>query len=253
MGITGTDVSKEAAQMVLLDDNFATIVAAVEEGRVIYDNLRRFIKFSIAGNVGKVIVMLFAPLFGIAVGLLPLQLLWLNLLTDGLLGLGLGVEPAEKHTMQRPPRSKTESLFSGGMGAYIARVGLLIGVVALGIGAAYYHADDSGDKTWQTMIFTTLAFLQIGQALASRSTDESLFTLGLRSNPLLLFMAVLVFGLQLVAVYMPFFDEFFKIEPLSAAELALSIALGSLAFVGIEIEKWALRRREGYGRALTEK
>ncbi len=105
MGIAGTDVSKEAAQMVLLDDNFATIVAAVEEGRATYDNIRRFVKFSIAGNVGKVIVMLFAPLFGISVALLPLQLLWLNLLTDGLLGLGMGMEPADRRIMQRPPRA----------------------------------------------------------------------------------------------------------------------------------------------------
>lgn len=104
MGITGTDVAKEAADMVLLDDNFSTIVAAVEEGRVIFDNLRRFIKFSLAGNVGKVLVMLIAPIFGMTIALQPLQLLWLNLLTDGLLGLGLGTEPAEKDTMQRPPR-----------------------------------------------------------------------------------------------------------------------------------------------------
>lgn len=104
MGITGTDVSKEAADIVLLDDNFTTIVSAVEEGRVIYDNIRRFVKFSIAGNLGKVVVMLLAPLLGINVALLPLQLLWLNPLTDGLLGLGLGVEPPEPGTMRRPPR-----------------------------------------------------------------------------------------------------------------------------------------------------
>jgi Ca2+-transporting ATPase len=104
MGITGTDVAKEAADMVLLDDNFATIVAAVEEGRVIYDNLLRFVKFSIGGNLAKVLVMLLAPLLGVRVALLPLQLLWLNLLTDGLMGLGLGLEPAELGTMRRPPR-----------------------------------------------------------------------------------------------------------------------------------------------------
>jgi Ca2+-transporting ATPase len=114
MGITGTDVSKEASDMVLLDDNFATIVAAVEEGRVIYDNIRRFVKFSIAGNIGKVLVMLLAPLLGINVALLPLQLLWLNLLTDGLLGLGLGVEPAESDTMRRPPRSPASPARSSG-------------------------------------------------------------------------------------------------------------------------------------------
>ncbi len=239
MGITGTDVSKEAAQMVLLDDNFATIVAAVEEGRSIYDNLRRFVKFSIAGNLGKVIVMLFAPLVGIAVALLPLQLLWLNLLTDGLLGLGLGMERADKHTMQRPPRARHEGFLTPALRRHISWIGVLIGVVALGVGYAYYQA---GESSWQTMIFTTLAFLQIGQALASRSTDESLFTLGLRSNPTLLLMVLLAFGLQITAIYMPFFDDFFGVIPLSVLELAVSAALGSLAFVAIEFEKWLLRR-----------
>jgi Ca2+-transporting ATPase len=239
MGITGTDVSKEAAQMVLLDDNFATIVAAVEEGRSIYDNLRRFVKFSIAGNLGKVIVMLFAPLVGISVALLPLQLLWLNLLTDGLLGLGLGMEPADKHTMQRPPRARYEGFLTPALRRHISWIGVLIGVVALGVGYAYYQA---GESSWQTMIFTTLAFLQIGQALASRSTDESLFTLGLRSNPTLLLMVLLVFGLQITAIYVPFFDDFFGVTPLSVPELAVSAALGTLAFVAIEVEKWLLRR-----------
>jgi Ca2+-transporting ATPase len=239
MGITGTDVSKEAAQMVLLDDNFATIVAAVEEGRSIYDNLRRFVKFSIAGNLGKVIVMLFAPLLGISVALLPLQLLWLNLLTDGLLGLGLGMEPAAPNTMQRPPRARHEGFLTPALRRHITWIGGLIGLVALGVGYAYYRR---GDASWQTMIFTTLAFLQIGQALASRSTEESLFTLGLRSNPTLLVMTLIVFGLQMVAIFVPFFDEFFGVTPLSALDLAVSAALGSLAFWAIELEKWWLRR-----------
>lgn len=227
MGITGTDVSKEAAQMVLLDDNFATIVAAVEEGRSIYDNLRRFVKFSIAGNLGKVIVMLFAPLLGISVALLPLQLLWLNLLTDGLLGLGLGMEPADRHTIQRPPRGRHEGFLTPALRWHIVRVGTLIGVIGLAIGFAYYDSGNPDDKTWQTMIFTTLAFLQIGQALASRSTEESLFGQGVRSNPTLLVMVLVVFGLQLMAIYVPFFDDFFGVTPLSALELAIAGALGS--------------------------
>ena len=121
MGITGTDVSKEASDMVLRDDNFATIVAAVEEGRVIYDNLRRFVSFAVAGNIGKIIVMLGWPIpfllsggdVDAAVALLPLQLLWLNLMTDGLLGLSMGVEPAEKTVMQRPPHRPDASIWSG--------------------------------------------------------------------------------------------------------------------------------------------
>jgi Ca2+-transporting ATPase len=243
MGITGTDVSKEAAQMVLLDDNFATIVAAVEEGRSIFDNLRRFVKFSVTGNLNKVIVMLFAPILGIAVALLPLQLLWLNLLTDGMLGLGLGMEPADKLTMQRPPRQVREGFLTPALRRQIIWIGILIGVVALGVGYVFYDPENPGDKTWQTMIFTTLAFLQIGQALASRSDELSLFKLGIGSNPTLLVMVVLVIVLQLVAIYVPFFDDFFNLEPLSGPELALSAVMGSLAFLAIEFEKWLVRRR----------
>jgi Ca2+-transporting ATPase len=176
MGITGTDVSKEASDMVLLDDNFATIVAAVEEGRVIYDNIRRFVKFSIAGNVGKVLVMLLTPLLlgaEAAVALLPLQLLWLNLMTDGLLGLGLGVEP---------PRSPEASLFHGGLTAHIVRVGVLIGAVGLLVTWLGANPQVAIASSWRTMLFTTLAFLQVGQAVASRSSHESAFKLGWRSN-----------------------------------------------------------------------
>ncbi len=248
MGITGTDVSKEASDMVLLDDNFATIVAAVEEGRVIYDNIRRFVKFSIAGNVGKVLVMLLSPLLlgaGAAVALLPLQLLWLNLLTDGLLGLGLGVEPAERNTMRRPPRDPKAGLFSEGLGIHVLWVGALIGAMALLTGWFYYDPANPDDTTWQTMLFTTLAFLQVGQALASRSSRESFFALGLRTNLTLLGLAVAVVALQLAVLYAPFLERFFLIIPLPARDLLLAMGLGSLAFWAIEIEKWLLRRRGG--------
>jgi Ca2+-transporting ATPase len=243
MGITGTDVSKEASQMVLLDDNFATIVAAVEEGRSIYDNLRRFVKFSIAGNIGKVMVMLFAPLFGISVALLPLQLLWLNLMTDGLLGLGLGMEPADKRTMKRPPRKKAEGFFTAALRRHTLWVGTLIGVLGLGVGAATFHAGDDGSRTWQTMIFTTLAFLQVGQALASRSTETSFFALGARSNPTLLALVAVVVALQMVVIYTPAFEDFFRTTALSASELGICLVIGSAAFIAIEVEKWLLRRR----------
>ncbi len=245
MGITGTDVSKEASEMVLLDDNFATIVAAVEEGRSIYDNIRRFVKFSIAGNVGKVLVMLLAPFMGINVALLPLQLLWLNLLTDGLLGLGLGVESAEKGTMKRPPRAPQESLFSHGLGQHVVWVGLAIGLLALGVGLLYHDAANPADARWQTIIFTALAFMQMGQALASRSTRESIVTLGLCSNPVLLGLVGVTAVLQLTVIYTPFLDQFFQVTPLSARELLLCVGLGGLTLLLIELEKAWLRRREG--------
>jgi Ca2+-transporting ATPase len=248
MGITGTDVSKEASEMVLLDDNFATIVAAVEEGRVIYDNIRRFVKFSIAGNIGKVLVMLLAPLLGMNVALLPLQLLWLNLLTDGLLGLGLGVEPAEPGTMRRPPRPPQASLFSGGIARQMVGVGLLIGALGLAAGTLYFDSGDPAGGTWQTMIFTTLAFAQIGQALATRAAERPLASLDLRSNRLLLIMVFVVICLQLLVIYVPFLDRFFNVTPLPVGELLLAFALGSVVYVAIEGSKALGTRREGRSR-----
>jgi Ca2+-transporting ATPase len=243
MGITGTDVSKEAAQMVLLDDNFTTIVAAVEEGRAIYENIRRFVQFSIAGNLGKVLVMLCAPLLGITIALLPLQLLWLNLLTDGLLGLGLGVEPADRSVMRVPPRRRDAPFFNRAILRYILLIGLLVGFVALGIGYFYFEQAPTG-RTWQTMIFTSIAFMQIGQALASRSQAVSFFELGLFSNPTLLLMAVTTFVLQLLAVYVPFFEDFFQVTPLSPTQLLICLGTGGLVFGLIELQKWLTAQRQ---------
>ena len=239
MGITGTDVTKEAADMVLRDDNFATIVAAVEEGRTIYDNVRRFVKFSVAGNVGKVVVMLFAPLLGIGTALLPLQLLWLNLLTDGLLGLGMGFEPTARDVMRRPPISPKAGIFSDGMGRHVAWVGALIGVLALGIGYYYWQ---QGLAQWQMMIFNTLAFAQVGQALASRSNRDSLWQIGFFSNrPLLIMLAIVVVG-QVAVLLLPALESFFYTQPLSAVDWTISVGLGVLVFVVLEVEKWWLRR-----------
>ena len=234
MGITGTDVSKEAADMVLLDDNFATIVAAVKEGRTIYDNIRKFVRFSLAGNIGKVLVMLLAPFLGKPVPLLPLQLLWLNLLTDGLLGLGIGVEKAESDTMKRPPYSPKEGIFSRGAGAHVIWVGLLIGSLALGLGSWYYF---TGREQWQTMIFSFLAFAQIFQALASRSSKDSFFKMGWNGNPLLAGMSLLVLLLQLMVIYVPALNTFFAVEPLSGLDLFIALGAAALIFLAMEGEK----------------
>jgi Ca2+-transporting ATPase len=234
MGITGTDVSKEASDLVLLDDNFATIVSAVEEGRTIYDNLRKFISFAVAGNIGKVLVMLLAPFLGKPIPLLPLQLLWLNLLTDGLLGLGLGVEPAERNNMRRPPYSPQEGVFSRGAGIRTVWIGLFIGFLCLVIGAWYFF---SGDDGWQTMIFSSLAFAQIGQVLATRSRSESLLAIGFSSNPLVMVMVLAVAALQLSVIYAPPLQSFFKTTPLSISDLAVCLGIGAAVFVSMELEK----------------
>jgi Ca2+-transporting ATPase len=242
MGISGTDVAKEASDMVLQDDNFATIVAAVREGRTIYDNLRKFVKFSVAGNLGKVLVMLLAPALGKPLPLTPLQLLWLNLLTDGLLGLGLGLEPPERGVMRRPPHSPRAGVFSEGGGRHVLWVGALIGAIAIGVGYAYWRIDPDGN--WRTMVFTTLAFSQVAQALAARSSRDSLFTAGLGSNLAATLITLAAVGLQLVVVYVPFFQGFFRTKPLSSGDLVVSLGLASWVFIAIEVEKWRRRRGE---------
>jgi Ca2+-transporting ATPase len=226
-----------------MDDNFVSIVSAVEEGRAVYDNIRRFIKFSLAGNIGKVTVMLLAPFFGIHVALQPLQLLWLNLMTDGLLGLGLGLERGETDSMQQPPRSLGAGLFGQGLAGHILWVGLVIGLIALSIGYLYYAPANPTNTTWQTMIFTTLAFLQIGHALASRSTYESVFTLSIFTNPLLASMVVLAGAVQLIVIYEPSLDQFFRVTPLSFVQLLLCMFFGTGALLAIEVEKAIFRRR----------
>ncbi|MAT04301.1 MAG: ATPase [Acidimicrobiaceae bacterium] len=247
MGITGTDVSKEASEMVLRDDNFATIVAAVEEGRVIYDNLRRFVSFAVAGNLGKIIVMLGWPIPYLLAGgemddtiaLLPLQLLWLNLMTDGLLGFAMGVEPAEPGVMQRPPHKPGQSLWSGGAGLRTVWIGTVIGAAALAVGFAYYEADR---PEWQTMMFTSLAFLQVFQAIGTRSETESVFTIGLFTNRVMVGIVTLVVGLQLAALYTPL-SRFLDLESLGAADLALSIGLGVALLATMETVKAIGRAR----------
>jgi Ca2+-transporting ATPase len=239
MGKIGTDVAREASDMVLLDDNFATIVAAIAEGRRIYDNIRKFVRFVLAGNTGEILTLLVAPLLGMPVPLLPIQILWVNLVTDGLPGLALAVEPAEKDIMRRPPRAPTESLFAGGVGAQIVWVGLLIGGVSI---FTQWSAMAGGSPHWQTMVFTTLTFAQLFQVMAIRSSRESLFTQGLASNKALLGAVLLGAALHLAVVYLPAANDIMKTQPLTAGELALCVLLPGLVFVAIETEKWLIRR-----------
>ena len=179
MGITGTDVSKEASHMILLDDNFATIVKAVKEGRRIFDNIRKFIKYAMTGNSGEIWTIFLAPFFGLPIPLLPIHILWINLVTDGLPGLALAAEPGEKGIMERPPRHPKESIFAHGLGTHIVWVGLLMGAASL---VTQAWSITTGLAHWQTMVFTVLCLSQMGHVLAIRSERESLFSQGLLSN-----------------------------------------------------------------------
>jgi Ca2+-transporting ATPase len=236
MGITGTDVSKEASEMVLLDDNFATIVAAVEEGRVIYENIRKFIKYILSSNVGEIFVMMVAPLLGRPIPLTALQILWINLVTDGLPGLAMGFDPAEPDIMRRPPRPPDENIFAG-MWKYILLVGILLGFTSL----LPEILSVGSELTWRTMIFTTLTLAQMGNALVVRSERESIFRIGFTSNPLLLASIAITFILQLLIIYLPPFQGIFKTAPLTWWELIASLVLASTVFWAVEIAKWIMR------------
>jgi len=241
MGKVGTDVAREASGMVLLDDNFATIVSAVREGRRIYDNLRRFVRYVLTTNSGEIWTIFLAPFLGLPVPLLPIQILWINLLTDGLPGLALASEPAERDVMNRPPRSPGESLFARGLGAHAFLVGLLMAAIALAVQGWYVHLDES---VWQTVVFTTICFGQLGHVLAIRSERTSLFTQGLSSNPPLLGAVVLTLGLQLSVIYVPVLAALFRTVPLSATELGTCFGCGLIVFAVVESEKWIRRRTE---------
>ena len=240
MGITGTDVSKESADMILLDDNFATIVKAVREGRRIFDNIRKFIKYIMASNSGEIWTIFLAPFLGLPIPLLPIHILWINLVTDGLPGLALAMEPAEKGIMERPPRPPKESIFAGGLGVHIIWVGLLMGGVSL---ATQAWSLKTGHAHWQTMVFTVLCLSQMGHVLAIRSESESLFSQGIFSNRPLAGAFLLTFALQMTTIYMPLLNPIFKTEPLSMNELIITLAASSLVFCAVEIEKWFKRQR----------
>jgi Ca2+-transporting ATPase len=241
MGITGTDVSKEASDLVLLDDNFTTIVTAVEQGRVIFDNIRKFIKYTLSSNTGELFVMLIGPFFGMPLPLLPLQILWINLITDGLPGLALAEEPGEKETMTRSPYNPKESVFSRGLGTQIIWIGILMGAVSLGVGYIYWDIDPNGP--WQTVIFTTLVLSQMGNALATRSFYDSLFNIGVLSNRLMVGAVALGFILQLLLLYVPFLQEVFKTQPLSAQDMIICLLASSIVFIVVEFYKWVWRLR----------
>jgi P-type Ca2+ transporter type 2C len=240
MGINGTDVSKEASDMVLLDDNFATIVKAVKEGRHIYDNIRKFVKYIMTCNSAEIWTMFLAPLVGLPIPLLPIHILWINLVTDGLPGLALGSEKAEADIMNRPPRKTNESLFSDGIGFHIAWVGLLMAAITLGTEA---WAVNNEMPHWQTMVFTVLSLSQLGHVMGIRSDRQLLFKLGIFSNKPLLGAILLTFLLQLGVIYLPFANDLFKTQPLSLGELAVCIALSLVVLSGVEIEKIIKNRR----------
>jgi Ca2+-transporting ATPase len=210
----------------------------VREGRRIYDNIRKFIRFVMAGNAGEIWTIFLAPFLGLPIPLSPIQILWVNFVTDGLPGLALASEPAEPHVMRRPPRPRNESVFAHGVWQHILWAGLLIGGISL---YACYWAIEVGEHA-QTMTFTVLTFAQLAHVMAIRSERESLFTIGVAGNRLLLLAVAASVALHMLLIYVPWLQRIFGTEALSAHALVLACALPLVVFVGVEVEKWAVRR-----------
>lgn len=241
MGLKGTDVAREASHIILLDDNFATIVNAIKEGRRIYDNIRKFVRFALAGNSGEIWTVLLSPLMGIPTALLPIQILWVNLVTDGLPGLALASEPAEKNIMQRSPRPPNESLFAHGLWQHSIWVGILIGLITLLPATWAYH---QGNENWQTIAFTLLTFSQLAHVMAIRSEKQSLFKLGLMSNWPLLLAILITAMIHFAVLYFDFMNKVFKTKPLSLSEAVFCMSLSSVVFIAVEVEKYFRRRKD---------
>ncbi|MCX8079823.1 MAG: cation-translocating P-type ATPase [Bacteroidia bacterium] len=239
MGINGTEVAKEASHMVLLDDNFASIVRAIRSGRVIFDNIVKFIKYTMTSNFGEIISILLAPFFLLPIPLQPIHILWINLITDGLPGLALAMEPEEKNVMKRRPRKPNENIFNKSFTFHVLFFGFLMGIVTLimqALAIHHYHAH------WQTMAFSVLCFSQLGHVLAIRSEDRSLFDIGIFSNLPMLGAVLISVVLQLAIIYVPFFNNLFHTRPLSADELGITLLFSTLVFWAVEAEKWFKRK-----------
>jgi len=239
MGITGTDVSKEASDMILLDDNFATLVSAVEQGRVIYDNMRKFIRYVLSTNLGEILTMFIAILVGLPLPILPIQILWINLVTDGAPAIGLGFEPADDAIMKRPPRPPDENILGRGVGIHITWVSVLIAggtLLNLILGIKNGHG--------VTMAFMTLVFFQLFHVMAIRSERFSSLTKNIFSNMFLLVSVGIIIVLQFAITFIPQLQKIFHTSSLNIFEVILCILVSSTVFFFVEVEKYIIRKNK---------
>ena len=224
------------------DDNFATIVKAVREGRRIYENIRKFILYVLSCNLGEILTIFLAPIFGFAIPLLPIHILWINLVTDGLPGLALVAEPAEKDIMNRPPRPPKENLFAGGLIPRIVLTGTIMAIAAIFM--QWWEIQSGYDvRTQQTAVFTTLCFVQLGNALSVRSFYYSMFSSGIFANRGMWGAIVLTIMLQLLIVYIPFLQTIFKTTALNLEVMGIALLITLAAVLCIEFVKYFHKRK----------
>ncbi|MBI1830854.1 MAG: cation-translocating P-type ATPase, partial [Planctomycetes bacterium] len=242
MGLTGTDVTKEASAMVLTDDNFTSIVNAVEEGRGIFDNIQKVLHYLLSCNFGEILLVLVASLFGWPAPLIPVQLLWINLVTDGLPALALVLEPPEPGVMKRKPRPPQESILSWRGGLILMAQGILVGGSALADFGIMYVTDPENVGRARTVAFCVLVYGELLRALAARSPNLTLWQLGLFTNPYLLGTIAVSALFQLSIITVPFMRPFFEAAPHSAWEWMVLIGLALVPFTVLELSKWIRAR-----------
>ncbi len=242
MGITGTDVSKQAAQMVLLDDNFSTIVSAVEQGRTVYDNIRKFVRYAMSGNLGEVFVMTVGVVYGMPLPLLPLQILWVNLVTDGLPGLALALEEPESETMNRPAIPLDDPIFNRAMLWDLLWIGFWICVASLFTANLFWN-ESKGVQHWRTIVFTVLTMTQMANAFACRSENSILFSSRWFENRWLWAAVTSTFGLQIAVIYWAPLQTIFQTTSLTALEFFACLASSLIVFLLIESKKLLLHQR----------
>jgi Ca2+-transporting ATPase len=237
MGNSGTDVAKEAAALVLADDNFATIVAAIEEGRGIYDNIKKFIRYLLASNVGEIITMFLAMLVGLPLPLLPIQILWVNLVTDGLPAIALGVDPAEKDIMERPPRDVREGIFAGGLGLKIFSRGVMIGLVTLAVFLWALRQGPQNLAQAQTMAYATLTMAQLILVFDCRSLEGGIFKQNLFENAWLLLSVASSVILFLITLYVPVIAKVFGTVPLGMRDWLLILVAAAIPTFALSLRR----------------
>jgi Ca2+-transporting ATPase len=237
MGITGTDVAKEVSDMVITDDNFASIVAAVEEGRGIYDNIRKFVHYLLSCNAGEILVMFISSLCGLPAPLLPIQILWVNLVTDGLPALALGVDPVDPGIMRRPPRPAQEAVVTRKGAMLMLGQGSLIAFCSLLAFALVLFVEKGGIESARSAAFIVLSCSQLAHAFNCRSHEQSLFRLGLLTNKKLILAVLISFLLQMAVVYLPFLQGVFKTRALGLPDWLMVLAISSLPFWLMEAVK----------------
>jgi Ca2+-transporting ATPase len=250
MGLAGTDVTKEASDMVVTDDNFASIAAAVEEGRGIFDNIRKTVHFLLSCNMSEVLVMLFATLFGLPLPLLPIHILWMNLVTDGFPALALAVDPKAPDLMQQPPRKTEARLLESGRLWAIAGEGLLLAVIALSaFSLSLFIWQQSIDQA-RTVTFTVMVAAQLVHAFNCRSDRWSLFHVGVTSNRALLWAVAISLALQVSILTIPVMEPIFKVASLPIEDWELMVAMGLLPLAVVEGVKW-VRRQKALGASVV--